>query len=116
MAISCEDLSAELCRIVLSGRLDFQGVEEIAGQFESLLSSIGERRVIVDLTSVMLICSMGIRTLILNAKNVQAQGGEMALVVGGGDSIVSQTLNSVGINALLPVFASFSDAEKALLS
>jgi anti-anti-sigma factor len=116
MAISCEDLSTELRRIVLSGRLDFQGVDEIAGQIESLLSSVGGERVIVDLTSVVLICSMGIRTLIMNAKNVQAQGGKMALVVGDGDSLVYQTLQSVGINALLPIFTSVSDAEKALLS
>ena len=116
MAISYEDLNAELRRIVLSGRLDFQGVEEIAEQFGSLLSSAGERRVIVDLTSAVLICSMGIRTLILNAKAVQAQGGSMALVTGDSDSLVSKTLQSVGIDTLLPVFTSFSDAEKALLN
>lgn len=112
MAISHEDLSENLRHIVLSGRLDFHGVEEIIEQLASLLASSG-MNVVIDLTAATLICSMGIRALILNAKNVQQRGGRMALVVDDG-TIVSSTLKSVGIDALLPVFMSLPDAKNAM--
>jgi anti-sigma B factor antagonist len=112
MAISYEDPSPDLRLINLSGRLDFQGVEEIVEQFASLLASAG-RSVVVDLTAATLICSMGIRTLILNAKAVKQRGGRMALVVED-DTSVSKTLKSVGIDTLLPVFGNVSEAEKSI--
>ncbi len=113
MAISHEDLGRDLRRIVLTGRLDFHGVEEIIEQLSSLLASAGSN-VVIDLTDATLICSMGIRALILNAKNLQQRGGHMSLVVDN-DTIVSTTLKSVGIDSLLPVFTSFRDAQLALL-
>jgi anti-sigma B factor antagonist len=112
MAISHEDLSENLRRIVLSGRLDFHGVEEIVEQMAALLSSAG-LNVVVDLTAATLICSMGIRALILNAKSIQQRGGRMALVVDD-TTTVSATLKSVGIDTLLPVFMNISDAKNAL--
>lgn len=112
MAISHEDIGKELRRIILSGRLDFQGVEEIAEPFATL-ASFG-KKIVVDLTATTLICSMGIRTLILNAKAVQQRGGQMALVVAG-NTMASATLRVVGIDVLLPVFENAAEAEKALL-
>jgi len=112
MAIAHEDLNPDLRRIVLTGRLDFHGVEEIIEPLSTLLTSAGPN-VVVDLTGTTLICSMGIRALILNAKNLQQRGGRMALVVDDG-TIVSTTLRSVGIDSLLPVFASIPDARDAL--
>lgn len=113
MAIEHQDLSTDLRRVTLSGRLDFHGVEEIASQLSSLLSNAG-RDALVDLTKATLICSMGIRALILNAKNLQQRGGRMALVVDG-ETIVASTLKSVGIDSLLPTFTSISDAKEAWL-
>lgn len=113
MAIAHEDLSGDLRRIVLTGRLDFHGVEEIIEPLSSLLASAGPN-VLIDLTGATLICSMGIRALILNAKNLQQRGGRLALVVDS-DTLVSTTLKSVGIDSLMPVFPSTADALKALL-
>jgi anti-sigma B factor antagonist len=100
-------------RIILSGRLDFHGVEEIVGQLSSLLASTGTNA-LIDLTRANLICSMGIRALILNAKNMQQRGARMALLVDDG-TIVSSTLKSVGIDSLLPIFTSLPEAKKSLL-
>ncbi len=110
--IEHEDLSEGIRRVGLSGRLDFHGVEEVVGQLSALLTAAGTHA-LVDLTHATMICSMGIRALILNAKNVQQRGGRMALVVNDG-TIVSATLKSVGIDSLLPIFTSISDAKKAL--
>lgn len=111
MAITHEDLSGDLRRIVLTGRLDFHGVEEIVERLATLLAAAGSN-VLVDLTGATLICSMGIRALILNAKNLQQRGARMALVVENG-TMVAATLQSVGIDTLLPVFPSFAEARNA---
>lgn len=112
MSISCEDRNNDLRRIILSGRLDFHGVEAIVEQFASLLATAG-KTVVVDLTTATLICSMGIRTIILNAKKLQQRGGKMVLVVDD-NTTISKTLESVGIDSLLPVFDSLTDAENAM--
>lgn len=112
MAIAHEELTGGVRRIVLSGRLDFHGVEEIIGELSTLLTSAG-KNALIDLTNASLICSMGIRALILNAKNMHQRGAKMALVVEDG-SLVSTTLKSVGIDSLMPVYPSLPDAQSAL--
>lgn len=113
MTITYNDLNGGLRHIVLSGRLDFQGVESMMEQFSRLLSS-ATANVLVDLEQATLICSMGIRTLILNAKHVQHRGARMALVVAEG-TLVCNTLHAVGIETLLPVYTSLADAQKSML-
>lgn len=109
MAISHKDTNENLRYIALTGRLDFQGVEEILEPLASLLGS-AKSNVIIDLSTATLICSMGIRALILNARNVQQRGGNLALVVDD-NSIVYSTLKSVGIDTLMPVFTSLAEAK-----
>lgn len=113
MAISYTDLNGGVRHIVLSGRLDFHGVEEMIEQFSALLSS-ATADVLVDLAHATLICSVGIRALILNAKHMQRRGTRMALLVDDG-TLVSTTLRSVGIETLLPVYTSLADAQKSML-
>lgn len=112
MTIAHEDMAGNLRRIILAGRLDFSGVEEIVGQLSSLLTTAGSS-VLIDLTGATLICSMGIRALILNAKNMQQRGGKFGLLVSDG-SMVESTLKSVGIDALMPVFTDHVYARQAL--
>lgn len=109
MAIAHNDLNSGLRHVILSGRLDFHGVEAVIEQFSALLAS-AKAGVLVDLADTTLICSMGIRALILNAKYMQQRGGRMALLIGDG-SIVSTTLRSVGIDSLLPIYSTLAEAE-----
>lgn len=111
MAIDHTDRNG-MRHVVLSGRLDFHGVEEIIEQLSSLLAS-AETDVLIDLAHATLICSMGIRALILNAKYIQQRGGRMALLIGDG-TMVSNTLRSVGIETLLPVYTSLAEAQASL--
>lgn len=113
MAIDFADLNENLRRISLSGRLDIQGTEEISLKFTALSSS-AQRRVIVDLTAVTFLASIGIRALITNAKALQQRGGRMVLFVGDNAS-VTKTLEATGIDTLLPMFADAGEAEKAAL-
>jgi anti-sigma B factor antagonist len=112
MAIAHNDLNGGLRHVILSGRLDFHGVEAVIEPFSALLAS-AKADVLVDLENATVICSMGIRALILNAKYMQQRGGRMALLVGDG-TMVSATLKSVGIDTLLPVYTSLAEAQASM--
>ena len=111
MAISHEDIGESFRRIALSGRLDGRGTEEIAATFAAL-STGPKQRVLVDLTGLSFLASIGIRAVLSNAKIVQQNGGRMVLLVGG-NSAVTKTLEATGIDALIPMFADAAEAEKA---
>ena len=114
MAIDFEDVNDNLRRISLSGRLDIQGTAAIDAKFTALASS-AQRRVVVDLTQVSFLASIGIRALITSAKALQQRGGRMVLCCGD-NAAVTKTLETTGIDALIPMYADASAAELAALA
>ena len=113
MAIRYEDVNEDIRRIFLSGRLDTAGSEQIATEFAALAGS-AKRGVVVHLSDVTFLSSMGIRALIASAKAQQAKGGRMVLHVAGNE-VVGRTLEATGIDELIPTFEDAADAERALL-
>jgi anti-anti-sigma factor len=113
MPISHEDIGEKLRRIAITGRLDVAGTDTVATQLAALAAA--RNSVVVDLTSVQFLASIGIRALISTAKEVQQRGGKMVLVVAGGSSVV-MSLEATGVNELIPVFRSAADAERAALA
>jgi anti-sigma B factor antagonist len=113
MPISHQDVGEKLRRISITGRLDVAGTDTVATQLAALAAS--KNSVVVDLTSVQFLASIGIRALISTAKEVQQRGGKMVLVVAGGSSVV-MSLEATGVNELIPVFRSAADAERAALA
>ena len=73
-----------------------------------------KKGVIVDLSALKFLASIGIRALIVNAKAVEQRGGKMVLVVNGA-STVMMSLDATGVNELMPVFTNAAEAEKAAL-
>ncbi len=114
MPISHEDINEKFRRISISGRLDIAGTDAIATQFAALAAS-AKRCVIVDLSGVSFLASIGIRSLIANAKALQNRGGKMVLLVSDNPS-VTMTLEITGIDALIPMFADAAAAEQAALA
>ena len=113
VAIRVEDQNDDVRRIFLSGRLDTAGSEEIASQLAEVAAS-AKRRVLVDLSNVTFLSSMGIRALIGSAKDQQAKGGRVVLNVSGND-VVSRTLEATGVDQLIAVFDDIDNAERALV-
>ena len=114
MSISYNDVGENLRRIVVSGRLDIPGTDSVAAQLEELAAA-PKKGVVVDLSALRFLASIGIRALIVSAKAVQQRGGKMVLVVNDA-STVRMSLEATGLDELLPVFRSVSDAEKAALN
>jgi anti-sigma B factor antagonist len=112
MSISHTDIGNDLRRIAISGRLDLPGVDSVAKELEELIAA-PKKGVVVDLTSLRFLASIGISALISSAKTVQKRGGKMALVVQANSTVV-MSLEATGVDDLIPVFNNHSDAEKSV--
>lgn len=113
MAITFEDMPDSVRWIRLSGRLDIPGIDAISDSFAELAATTG-RHVVVDLSDVDFLVSFGIRELITNAKVVQKRGRRLVIVVGSNQG-VARTLETTGIDTLIPTFADTAQAVRAAL-
>lgn len=112
MAIDFQDAPDGVRTVSISGRLDIPGTDEIATKFAALTTTAA-RKVLVDLSQVSFLASIGIRAIITNAKALHGKGGQMVLLVEAGGAI-EKTLETTGIDALIAMFADRSAALQAL--
>jgi len=113
MGIEFEDVSDDVRRVTLSGRLDIQGTSEIELKFTAYAASAA-RRIIVDMTKVNFLASIGIRAIITNAKALQMKGGKMVLLVTP-SSTVEKTLETTGVDTVVPMFSDNDSAVAGVL-
>lgn len=114
MSIRYDDVGNDLRKIVISGRLDIPGTDSVADKLVELVAA-PRKGVVVDLSAVKFLASIGIRALITSAKAVQQRGGKMVLVVSDGSTVV-MSLEATGTDQLIPVFRNASEAERAAVS
>lgn len=112
MTIDYQDTPPDFRRIVITGRLDIPGTDAIGDRFAALATTTA-RRIVVDLTGVTFLASIGIRSLITNAKALQHRGGRMVLLVGE-NTAVRKTLEATGMDTLIPTFTNSAAADAAL--
>jgi anti-anti-sigma factor len=110
MAITYTD-AGDVRTINITGRLDVDGANSVSEQLVSLAQA-AKRGVVVDLSTLKFLASIGIRALISSAKAVKARGGKMALVVDS-NSTVMMSIKATGVDQLVPVFDSTPEAAKA---
>lgn len=112
MKLHYRELEDGIRLIELSGKLDIYGVNEIDQAFVRYCA--GERvRVLVDLSGVSYISSIGIPVLINSAKSVLKGGGKMALL--SPQKNVAEVLNMTGINLIIPIFNDLQSARKQMI-
>jgi anti-anti-sigma factor len=114
MSITFEDAHGPLRWIRLTGRLDIPGIDAISTTFAELSAS-SNHQVVVDLSGVSFLVSFGIRELITNAKTIQKRGGRMIIFVGD-NKAVHKTLETTGIDTLIPTFTDAEQANRAALA
>jgi anti-anti-sigma factor len=114
MSISHTDVGDNLRKIVILGRLDISGTGSVADELEKLIS-VPKKGVIVDLSGLKFLASLGIRALLQSAKAVEERGGRLVLVVGA-NSQVKMSLEATGLSDLLPMFKSNGEAERAAVA
>ncbi|WP_216909893.1 STAS domain-containing protein [Synechococcus sp. CCY 0621] len=108
------DGSIKLRKVVLSGRLDMLGMEDIALKLTSL-TAIKPLPVILDLRDVSFLASIGIRSIISSARALDQKGGRMVILLGGNE-LVKATLESTGIDDVIPMVAEEDQAERDALA
>ena len=112
MEIQYNELENNIRVLKLTGSLDIMGVGEIETKFTGYCAGANPR-VLVDLTDVDYLASIGIRLLLINAKSVVSRKGRMVLL--NPNPEVKNILEVAGILAIIPVYEGLESAETVLL-
>jgi anti-anti-sigma factor len=107
MEIQYTELDNGIRLITLIGTLDMQGTFSVEVQFARHCAGEGVR-VLVDLSGVTYLSSIGIPMLINTARSVASQGGKMGLV--GPIYDVHRVLEITGVTLIIPIFHDFDTA------
>lgn len=107
MEITEEVLNGNIIKINLFGRMDLGGVKSIEKDFNRMTES-PRMAIIVDMSGVPYMSSIGIRSLLIHAKSVSGRGGKYAL--SNIQSDVRNVLEVSGIDQLIKVYDTFDKA------
>ena len=110
MRLETEEIAPGVTKINLTGRLDIGGSQEIDAQFNALAGS--QRALIVDLSQVDFIASLGLRLLIVAARTVRRLGGRMVLF--RPPIAVEAVLISSGTDNVVPILRNLDEAIHAV--
>lgn len=101
------DNIGEVRRVVLVGRLDTKGVDQVESHFGEAIMGAG-KNAIVDLSEVTFLASLGIRMLISNTRALSRKGGK--LVMYGAGVGVKDVIDITALAEIIPLAASESEA------
>ena len=111
MELQTQQLNDGITKISLAGRMDSAGVQGIDLQFTALTAT-KKALILVDLSAVPFLASIGIRTLVANARALRQRGGRMALL--GPQPVVDEVLRTAGVTTIIPIFDDLGTACEAL--
>jgi anti-anti-sigma factor len=111
MKLETEELDGGVLKVRLSGRMDIVGVDAIAVPFAGLAAT-DNRRVILDLSAVDFLASIGVRAILQNARAHRMRGGAMVLLAP--PPLVEEILQAAGVANVVPIVADLDAARAAL--
>ena len=109
MPIAVHDLEGGITRVALSGRIDIAGAQEIDLPMGIVAGS--RQAVVIDLSGVSFIASMGLRCLVSAAKRVSSKQGRMVLL--SPNAHIETVIRSTGIDTVIPIFHDAEEASRA---
>jgi len=113
MELKYSELENNISLIKLMGKLDIVGVGEIETKFAGYCA--GDKvRLVVDLSEVDFLASIGIRLLTLTAKAVASRGGKMVII--NPIPEVQSVLEITGIPAIIPIYSHLESAKTILMA
>ena len=113
MKLLYSELDNNIRVIRLTGKLDAEGYNSVDLKFNAHCAG-DNVRVIVDLSGVTFLDSIGIRMLTMNAQSLGTRNGKMVLLSPIPE--VQKILEMTGIPAILPFYSSQESAETILLA
>ena len=110
MTIETETSPAGVFLVKLAGRMDALGTQEIDQAFMD--QACVQRAVVVDLSGVDYMASVGIRTLLVVTKAVSKRAGKIVLL--NPNPNVATVLAISGVEIFLPIHRSLDEASRAV--
>jgi len=99
MKATIEELDGNITRVALDGRMDIDGSAAVDLRMNVVGGS--STRVLVDLSGVTFMGSMGLRSIMLPAQAVKRRGGRMVLL--NPIPMVEDVLKGANVPALVPI-------------
>jgi anti-sigma B factor antagonist len=100
MDMVVDELDGGITNVTLRGRLDFLGAQTIELPFRQIADS--KNAVLVDLSEVYFLASLGMKILLISAKAVHRKGGRLAMFVPEGN--ILRALKMAGLDTIIPMF------------
>ena len=108
MDLQIERRADGVVKVVLSGRLDAQGADQIGNRFTAAAAGSTGLRVVVDLAGVEFLASMGMGLLISCARAQHGKGGQLVLF--GARPLVAEVLEQAALDQIIPFAPTEGDA------
>ena len=107
MNLTVERLDNGVKMLSLRGRMDIVGTDEIALRM-STETSVEKASVVVDLSELEFMASVGVGILVKSYKALKLRGGNMALLKP--QKVVELILEKTQVNTLIPIFHDLQEA------
>src|SRR5215467_12241379 len=106
MRVETSDIGDATAKVILNGKLDIAGAEVVALPLAALAGA--KQALIIDMSGVSFIASLGIRQLVLAAKTLSRRKGGLVLL--NPNASVAEVLTAAGLTDILPIVQSESEA------
>lgn len=110
MELTVEELPGGVTRAALSGRMDIEGAQAVDLKVNVLAGS--KSALVIDLSGVTFLASMGLRTLMVAARTIAGKGGRLA--VAGAQPNVHKVLIASGAGEVFTIAETVADAVAAV--
>ena len=99
MELGTTTLENGITKVSLSGRLDVDGALKIDSDFNKIAEA--NKNLLVDMSDVSFLASLGMRTLITAAKTISNNGGKLVLL--SPQANVEKVLRESRVDTVLPI-------------
>lgn len=113
MKLSVSPMENGLLYVTLSGRMDLDGTNQIYDPFSYQVTS-KKAAVLVDMSQVNFVASIGMRLLLTSARALESRDGKMGLI--GLNDSVKDVFLTAGIDQLIPIYDDIDTAASELTS
>jgi anti-sigma B factor antagonist len=110
MECTVTDLGNGAAKLALSGRMDITGALAADPVFARLAEE--KSHLLVDMSDVSFLASLGIRTLVMSCKTLASRGGHFVLF--GLQPSVDKVLRTSGLHTMIPIVPDLQAAEDLL--
>ena len=100
MPIAVHDLEGGVAKVVLSGRIDIAGAHEMDLPMSVVAGS--RRAVVIDLSGVEFMASLGLRGIVVAAKSIISKRGKIVLL--SPRPSVEEVITVTGIDQLIAIY------------